>query len=64
MQALELVEGWPVPHAGAAVVAADGIVLGRVGETERPFRLASLAKPLTAWAVLDRDRGGSRRSRR
>jgi CubicO group peptidase (beta-lactamase class C family) len=52
VKALELVGAWPVPHAGAAVVAADGAVLGRVGETDRPFRLASLAKPLTAWAVL------------
>lgn len=50
--ALELVASWPVPHAAAAVVAADGTVLGAVGDTSHRFRLASLAKPLTAWAVL------------
>jgi CubicO group peptidase (beta-lactamase class C family) len=52
VRALELVESWPVPHVGAAVVAADGSVLGRVGESDRPFLLASLTKPLTAWAIL------------
>jgi CubicO group peptidase (beta-lactamase class C family) len=52
VRALELVDGWPVPHAAAAVVAADGAVLGREGDTGRTFRLASLSKPLTAWAVL------------
>lgn len=50
--ALEQVPTWPVPHAGAAVVAAEGAVLGAVGATRREFRLASLAKPITAWAVL------------
>ena len=52
MNALRLVDAWPVPHVGAAVVAADGTVLGRAGDTARSFRLASLTKPLAAWAVL------------
>lgn len=50
--ALEQVATWPVPHAAAAVVAADGSMLGTHGDTGRPFRLASLAKPITVWAVL------------
>jgi CubicO group peptidase (beta-lactamase class C family) len=52
VRALELIDQWPVPHVGAAVVAADGTVLGRAGETDRSFRLASLTKPLAAWAIL------------
>ena len=43
---------WPVPHAAAAVVAADGTVLAEAGEQEREFRLASVTKPLVAYAVL------------
>jgi CubicO group peptidase (beta-lactamase class C family) len=52
VQALELVESWPVPHVAAAVVSAGGVELGRAGATERTFRLASLTKPLAAWAIL------------
>ncbi len=52
MRALELVSSWPVPHAAATVVAEDGRLLGAVGDTDRSFRLASLSKMLTAWAVL------------
>jgi CubicO group peptidase (beta-lactamase class C family) len=59
LRALELVDDWPVPHAGAAVVAADGTVLGRRGRTDHPFRLASLTKPLAAWAVLIATEEGS-----
>jgi CubicO group peptidase (beta-lactamase class C family) len=43
---------WPVDHAAAAVVAADGSVLATAGETDRVFRLASVTKPLTAYALL------------
>jgi CubicO group peptidase (beta-lactamase class C family) len=43
---------WPVPHAAAAVVAADGTVLAVAGEQEREFGLASVTKPLVAYAVL------------
>jgi CubicO group peptidase (beta-lactamase class C family) len=52
LAALEQVSTWPVPNASAAVVAADGTVLGTIGDVERPFRLASLTKMMTAWAVL------------
>ena len=52
MQALELVTTWPVPHVAAAVVAADGTVLGTAGELDHRFRLASLTKPIATWAML------------
>jgi CubicO group peptidase (beta-lactamase class C family) len=52
VRALELIDQWPVPHVGAAVVAADGTVLGRAGESDRSFQLASVTKPLAAWAIL------------
>jgi CubicO group peptidase (beta-lactamase class C family) len=52
VRALELVSTWPVPHAAAAVVLADGTVAGTVGDVDHGFRLASLTKPLTAWATL------------
>lgn len=51
MSALALVETWPVPHVAAAVVAPDGR-RERTGDPDRRFRLASLAKVVTAWAVL------------
>lgn len=51
MDALALVEVWPVPHVAAAVVGPDG-VLERSGDPDRRFRLASLSKVITAWAVL------------
>ena len=43
---------WPVGHAAAMLVAADGTVLASAGETERPFPLASVTKLLTAYATL------------
>jgi CubicO group peptidase (beta-lactamase class C family) len=52
VRALELVTTWPVPHVSAAAVPADGSVVGRTGEPDRRYRLASLTKPLTAWATL------------
>ena len=52
MRALELIATWPVPHAAAVVVAADGTVLGTAGDIEHRFRLASLTKPVAAWAML------------
>lgn len=51
-RATERVLDWPVDHATAAVVAADGRVLAAAGETEHAFRLASVTKLLTAYAVL------------
>lgn len=49
---LEAVASWDVPNAAAAVVAADGTVIERCGDTTRPFRLASITKMLTAWATM------------
>jgi CubicO group peptidase (beta-lactamase class C family) len=43
---------WPVGHAAAAVVAADGTVLAAAGEQERAFPLASVTKLLAAYALL------------
>src|SRR5690349_3597141 len=43
---------WPVPHAASAVVLADGTVAAAAGEQEREFRLASVTKPIVAYAVL------------
>lgn len=49
MEALRLVADWPVRRHAAAVVDARGTtVVGDPGT----FRLASLSKPLAAWAVL------------
>ena len=52
LRALELVSTWPVRTAGVAVVTNDGNVAGRHGAVDHPFRLASLTKPLAAWATL------------
>jgi len=43
---------WPVPHVAAAVVLADGTVAAETGEQDRVFPLASVTKPLSAYAVL------------
>ncbi len=52
MQSLALIENWPVPTAAAAVVRADGTVAGTHGPTGHRFPLASVTKPLAAYAVL------------
>ncbi|MEU9984660.1 serine hydrolase domain-containing protein [Streptomyces sp. NPDC050856] len=52
MQSLAMIENWPVPTAAAAVVRADGSLAGSYGPTDRPFPLASVTKPLAAYAVL------------
>lgn len=51
-RAVGTVLDWPVPHAAAAVVRADGTVAAVAGEQERAFRLASVSKPVVAYAVL------------
>ncbi len=48
--ALSLVTAWPVDHVAAAVVTAGGA--DTIGDTDRVYRLASLTKPMTAWAVM------------
>ena len=50
MSALHLVTDWPVDHVAAAVLTDPGV--DHVGERDRVYRLASLAKPITAWAIL------------
>jgi CubicO group peptidase (beta-lactamase class C family) len=52
MDSVRLIEQWPVDNAATAVVTADGTVVGSHGDTARKFRLASVSKPLTAYAAL------------
>ncbi|MFE5945436.1 serine hydrolase domain-containing protein [Streptomyces sp. NPDC056480] len=49
---LASIENWPVPTAAAAVVRADGTLAGAYGPTGQRFPLASVTKPLAAYAVL------------
>jgi CubicO group peptidase (beta-lactamase class C family) len=51
MRALELVDTWPAPHVSAAVLF-DGVEIARRGEGDRQYRLASIAKVVTAMATL------------
>jgi len=48
---LAAVDGWGAGHVATAVVGPDGI-LARRGEAAHLFRLASVTKLATAWAVL------------
>ncbi|GAA2887244.1 serine hydrolase domain-containing protein [Microbacterium esteraromaticum] len=50
--ALSRIDGWPVDNVSAVVVAADGSVVGSRGDLDRVYRLASVTKPLTAYAAL------------
>ncbi|WP_432035361.1 serine hydrolase domain-containing protein [Streptomyces cucumeris] len=52
MESLRMIENWPVPTAAAAVVTADGTRTGSYGPADRRFPLASVTKPLAAYAVL------------
>jgi CubicO group peptidase (beta-lactamase class C family) len=55
MSALHLVSSWPVDHVAAAIVTGtddDGCRVETIGDSERIYRLASLTKPLTAWAIM------------
>ncbi|WP_040753419.1 serine hydrolase domain-containing protein [Nocardia transvalensis] len=51
MRALEQIREWPVRHAAAGVATSRGVV-GVEGDRERVFALASVTKPLAAYAVL------------
>ncbi|RBM18994.1 serine hydrolase [Streptomyces sp. PT12] len=51
MRALELIDSWPVPTAAATVVTADGRRFSH-GPADHAFELASVTKPLAAYAVL------------
>lgn len=50
MSALHQVTDWPVDHVGAAIIAEGGVE--HIGELDRTYRLASLTKPMVAWAIL------------
>jgi CubicO group peptidase (beta-lactamase class C family) len=52
MEILHTVRQWPVGTVAVAVVNASGAVLGSHGPQDQPFRLASVTKLLSAYAVL------------
>jgi CubicO group peptidase (beta-lactamase class C family) len=62
VQALQRVSEWPVGNAAAAVIrpgrepAGQPMPAGQpievFGDVDRPYRLASISKPLAAWATL------------
>ncbi|MFI0257812.1 serine hydrolase domain-containing protein [Streptomyces sp. NPDC017056] len=52
LQSLRMIENWPVPTAATAVVRTDGTVAGTHGPQEHRFPLASVTKPLAAYATL------------
>lgn len=52
MESLRSIENWPVTTAAAAVVRQDGVVVGSHGPADHRFTLASVTKPLAAYAVL------------
>jgi len=51
MAALDLIANWPVPHVSAAVLRS-GTVVATAGEVGRVQRLASISKPMAAWAMF------------
>jgi CubicO group peptidase (beta-lactamase class C family) len=52
MDSLRGVQQWPVNTVAVAVVDGSGAVVGRYGPQDRRFRLASVTKLLSAYAVL------------
>lgn len=52
MSALAQVDRWPVSSVAVAVVGPSGEVLEQRGDTGAPFRLASISKVLTAYALM------------
>ena len=55
MTALDLCTEWPVDHVSAAIVRhhdESSTVVSTHGDVDHVYRLASLAKPMTTWAVL------------
>ena len=51
MNPLDQIDAWPVAHAAASAVSADGVLAER-GPVEHVFGLASVTKPLATYAVL------------
>jgi CubicO group peptidase (beta-lactamase class C family) len=52
MDSVRVIDQWPVENAVTAVVNSGGDVLAQHGDTRRGFPLASVTKPLTAYAAL------------
>ncbi len=55
MTALDLCSTWPVDYVAAAVIehrSDSAAVVATYGQTDRAVRIASLSKPLAAWAML------------
>ncbi|WP_326795676.1 beta-lactamase family protein [Streptomyces sp. NBC_01808] len=52
MDSLLVIESWPVGKAAAAAVRADGSLAGAHGPADHRFSLASVTKPLVAYAAL------------
>jgi CubicO group peptidase (beta-lactamase class C family) len=52
MDSLRGVQQWPVDAVAAAVIDSSGGMLASHGPQDRPFRLASVTKLLTCYAVL------------
>lgn len=58
MHALDLATSWPVDHVSIAVLQRNleapqaAAQITTSGDPDRTYRLASLAKPITAWATL------------
>lgn len=50
--ALTQIDDWPVGSAAVVVISRDGSTLGSRGDLDRVYRLASVTKPLTAYAAL------------
>jgi CubicO group peptidase (beta-lactamase class C family) len=51
LAALDPTSSWPVPHVAASVLRS-GSVVATAGDQQHRFRLASISKPITAWAAL------------
>jgi CubicO group peptidase (beta-lactamase class C family) len=51
VQAFQLIDSWPVDNVAAAVIGPSGTV-DTMGEQDRVFRIASVAKTITTWACL------------
>jgi len=52
MNSLHGVVRWPVDTVAVAAVGSSGVLVGNHGPQEQPFRLASVTKLLSAYAVL------------
>lgn len=51
MHSLKAIDRWPVDHAAVTVIGPDGPI-GAAGDQDRVFALASVTKPLVAYAAL------------